>query len=127
MPGKNGKWCVTFCPRNLISIQYLILPLARNSFAPLNMCALGNLGDVIQPMALEHLLASVAPDVCFWYAHPWDEDLVKGNRVGEFFGADTSRLIHLTHDDNWQVRTYSTLHTRTHPCNLGTKLLALHN
>lgn len=54
-------------------------------------------------MALEHLLGSVAPDVCFWYAHPWDEDLVKGNRVGEFFGADTSRLIHLTNDDIWQV------------------------
>ena len=62
------------------------------------------MGDVIQPMALEHLLASVAPNVCFWYAHPWDEDLVKGNRIGEFFGTDTPRLIHLTHDDIWQVQ-----------------------
>lgn len=64
---------------------------------------LGNLGDVIQPMALEHLLTSVAPDACFWYAHPWDEDLIQGNRIGEFFGADTSRLIHLRNDDIWQV------------------------
>eukprot|EP00752_Nemacystus_decipiens_P016189 g14476.t1 len=60
-------------------------------------------------MALEHLLASVAPDVCFWYAHPWDEDLVQGNRVGEFFGADTSRLIHLKHDDIWQVNQFKAL------------------
>eukprot|EP00903_Cladosiphon_okamuranus_P008896 g8515.t1 len=60
-------------------------------------------------MALEHLLASVAPDMCFWYAHPWDEDLVQGNRVGEFFGADTSRLIHLTQDDIWQVNQFKAL------------------
>lgn len=60
------------------------------------------MGDVIQPMAMEHLLASVAPDQCFWYAHPGVEVVDQGNRIGEFFSdnisGDSSRLIHLTPD-----------------------------
>lgn len=65
------------------------------------------MGDVIQPMAMEHLLASVAPDQCFWYAHPGVESVDQGNRIGEFFSdnisGDSSRLIHLTPDDAEKV------------------------
>ena len=61
------------------------------------------MGDVIQPIAMQRLLASVAPTQCFWYAHPWNEDSVRGFRIGEFFGGDTSRLIHLTSDHADQV------------------------
>lgn len=64
----------------------------------------GNMGDVIQPIAMKRLLASVAPNQCFWFAHPWNEDSVRGFRIGEFFGEDTSRLIHLTSDHAQQVR-----------------------
>eukprot|EP00904_Undaria_pinnatifida_P001181 jgi/Undpi1/11063/HiC_scaffold_30.g13361.m1 len=69
----------------------------------------GNMGDVIQPIAMQRLLASVAPTQCFWYAHPWNEDSVRGFRIGEFFGGDTSRLIHLTSDHADQVNRFKAL------------------
>ncbi|CAM9285887.1 unnamed protein product [Ectocarpus fasciculatus] len=73
----------------------------------------GNMGDVIQPMAMEHLLASVAPDQCFWYAHPGVESVDQGNRIGEFFSdnisGDSSRLIHLTPDDAEKVNVFKAL------------------
>lgn len=85
---------------------------AYGRFAPyLNLPPLpvGNMGDVIQPMAMEHLLASVAPDQCFWYAHPGVEGVDQGDRIGEFFSdnisGDSSRLIHLTPDHAEKVET----------------------
>lgn len=70
--------------------------------APLNTCTPGNLRNAIEPTAMEHLLAFVAPGQCFWYAHPWDEDLGNGNGIRKFFIDNTSggpsRLIHLTPD-----------------------------
>eukprot|EP00903_Cladosiphon_okamuranus_P011257 g10615.t3 len=59
----------------------------------------GNMGDVVQPISMEHLLASVVPpDQCFYYAHPRGEDHSKGFRIGEFFGGNTSRLTYLDAD-----------------------------
>ncbi|CAB1098846.1 unnamed protein product [Ectocarpus sp. CCAP 1310/34] len=73
----------------------------------------GNMGDVIQPMAMEHLLASVAPDQCFWYAHPGEEGIDQGDRIGEFFSdnisGDSSRLIHLTPGDAEKVNVFKAL------------------
>ncbi|CAM9460321.1 unnamed protein product [Ectocarpus sp. 8 AP-2014] len=73
----------------------------------------GNMGDVIQPMAMERLLASVAPDQCFWYAHPGGEGVDKGNHIGEFFSdnisGDSSRLIHLTPDHAEKVNVFKAL------------------
>ncbi|CAM9193464.1 unnamed protein product [Ectocarpus sp. 13 AM-2016] len=73
----------------------------------------GNMGDVIQPMAMEHLLASVAQDQCFWYAHPGVEGVDQGDRIGEFFSdnisGDSSRLIHLTPDHAEKVNVFKAL------------------
>lgn len=50
----------------------------------------------MQPISMEHLLASVAPPgQCFYYAHPHGEDHSKGFRIGEFFGGDRSKLTYL--------------------------------
>lgn len=62
------------------------------------------MGDVIQPMVMTHFLSSVAPNQCFWYAHPAGEDSSHGHSVGQFFGGDSSRLISLTQDDAEEVR-----------------------
>lgn len=74
----------------------------------------GNMGDVIQPTAMEHLLSSVAPGQCFWYAHPWVEDHDQGNHIGEFFSdnisGDTSRLIHMTPDHAKEVHSGAALY-----------------
>lgn len=80
--------------------------MARGRFTKSNLLfsliTTGNLGDVIQPTAMEHLLSAVAPNQCFWYAHPWVEAQDEGNHIGEFFSdnisGDTSRLIHMTPD-----------------------------
>ncbi|CAM9316275.1 unnamed protein product [Ectocarpus fasciculatus] len=69
----------------------------------------GNMGDVVQPIAMEDLLAAVAPDQCFWYAHPVGEDPERGYRIGEFFGGDESKLIHLSADLAWQVNQFKAL------------------
>lgn len=64
----------------------------------------GNLGDVIQPIAMEHLLASIAPNQCFWYADPYTEKTVRDDGQGKFFGGDLSRLIYLAPEDAMKVR-----------------------
>lgn len=61
------------------------------------------MGDVIQPLAMKHLLASLAPEQCFWYAHPGVETPASGKRVGEFFGSHESRLVPLEAEDAQQV------------------------
>ena len=57
---------------------------------------------------MEHLLALAAPEQCFWYAHPYEEEHGRGNRIGEFFSdeisGDTSRLIHLSPDHAEEVK-----------------------
>ncbi|CBJ28751.1 conserved unknown protein [Ectocarpus siliculosus] len=69
----------------------------------------GNMGDVVQPIAMQDLLASVAPDQCFWYAHPADEDVERGYRIGEFFGGDDSKVFPLTPDLAWKVNRFKAL------------------
>ncbi|CAN0183456.1 unnamed protein product [Ectocarpus sp. 6 AP-2014] len=69
----------------------------------------GNMGDVVQPIAMHDLLASVAPDQCFWYAHPADEDVERGYRIGEFFGGDDSKVFPLTPDLAWKVNRFKAL------------------
>jgi len=72
------------------------------------ICTPGNLGDVIQPTAMENLLALAAPEQCFWYAHPFEEELDRGNHIGELFSdkisGDRSRLIHLTPEHAEEVK-----------------------
>eukprot|EP00752_Nemacystus_decipiens_P016187 g14474.t2 len=62
---------------------------------------------------MEHLLASVAPGQCFWYAHPRDEDPGNGNGIGDFFSdnisGDLSQLIHLTPDHVEEVNRFKAL------------------
>ncbi|CAM9773752.1 unnamed protein product, partial [Hapterophycus canaliculatus] len=69
----------------------------------------GNLGDVIQPLAMKRLLASLAPEQCFWYAHPGVETISSGNHVGEFFGTHESRLVPLQSGDADQVNKFKAL------------------
>lgn len=65
------------------------------------------MGDVIQPQAMENLLAMLAPEQCFWYAHPWGEYHMRGNRLGEFFSGNISgdydTLLPLTADHAQEV------------------------
>ncbi len=79
----------------------------RTTTIPCVVCTPGNLGDVIQPTAMENLLAVAAPEQCFWYAHPSEEEYDRGNRIGELFSdrisGDASRLIHLTPDHAEEV------------------------
>lgn len=68
---------------------------------------------MIQPMAMENLLASVAPDQCFWYAHPREEERpYQRARKGELFTNDvignTSRLTQVTPDDAEKVTKIDT-------------------
>lgn len=56
---------------------------------------------------MEELLLSVYPDLCFWYAHPYKEQAKGSNRVGEFFGKDPSRLLHLSPASALEVRVRS--------------------
>ncbi|CAN0182794.1 unnamed protein product [Ectocarpus sp. 6 AP-2014] len=69
----------------------------------------GNMGDVVQPIAMHDLLASVAPDQCFWYAHPAGEAPERGDRIGEFFGGDDSKVFPLTPDLAWKVNRFKAL------------------
>ncbi|CAN0062451.1 unnamed protein product [Scytosiphon promiscuus] len=69
----------------------------------------GNLGDVIQPLAMKRLLASIAPDQCFWYAHPGVETASRGYRVGQFFGTHESRLLPIQAGDADQVNRFKAL------------------
>ncbi len=63
------------------------------------------MGDVVQPISMERLLASVAPPgQCFYYAYPTGESTSSGRPgVGEFFGGDEARLIALSEPDAWKV------------------------
>lgn len=66
--------------------------------------ATGNMGDVVQHISMEHLLASVVPEgQCFYYAHSGGEYLGKGHHIGEFFGGDRSKLFPLFTDLAYQV------------------------
>ncbi|CAM9462535.1 unnamed protein product, partial [Hapterophycus canaliculatus] len=74
----------------------------------------GNMGDVIQPMAMENLLASVAPDQCFWFAHPREEEgygqcTGKGALLTNGVSDDKSRFIQVTPDDAEKVNRFKAL------------------
>lgn len=60
----------------------------------------GNLGDVVRPVALKRLLASVAPpNQCFWYAHPWAEDpSARQQYTAQFSNGDVTRLVPISTD-----------------------------
>ncbi|CAM9922247.1 unnamed protein product [Ectocarpus sp. 4 AP-2014] len=73
----------------------------------------GNMGDVIQPQAMENLLAMLVPEQCFWYAHPWGEYHMRGHRLGEFFSGNISgdydTLIPLTADHAQEVNRFKAI------------------
>eukprot|EP00903_Cladosiphon_okamuranus_P011259 g10617.t1 len=65
------------------------------------------MGDVVQPISMEHLLASVAPpDQCFYYAHPRGEHVSKGYSIGYFYGKDEKKVIALSTDKAWMVNMF---------------------
>lgn len=63
------------------------------------------MGDVVQPISMENLLAAALPEEqqCFYYSHPVGEDPSRGSSIGEFFGKDKSRVIPLGRDSAWKV------------------------
>ncbi len=68
-------------------LVYMKLKVRRNSLA-------GDLGSLAQPVAMERLLASVAPpNQCFWYAHPWVEDAGGGGRTAQFSNGNLSQFV----------------------------------
>eukprot|EP00752_Nemacystus_decipiens_P010080 g8982.t1 len=67
----------------------------------------GNMGDVVQPISMEHLLASVLPpEQCYYYAHPVDEDPSRKFSMGKFFGRDESKVIALAPTSAWKVNNF---------------------
>ncbi|CAM9695268.1 unnamed protein product, partial [Scytosiphon promiscuus] len=74
----------------------------------------GNMGDVIESMSMENLLASVAPDQCFWYAHPREEEghglsTNKEELSSHDVSSDALRLIRVTPDDANKVNRFKAL------------------
>eukprot|EP00903_Cladosiphon_okamuranus_P011247 g10611.t1 len=65
------------------------------------------MGDVVQPISMEHLLASVAPpDQCFYYAHPVGERLSRGYNIGYFYGKEEKKVKALSHDSARMVNKF---------------------
>ncbi|CAM9695197.1 unnamed protein product [Scytosiphon promiscuus] len=70
-----------------------------------------DMGDTAEPLAVENLLASVAPsDQCFWYAHPWGErDAEQETHTAEISNGPASCSIPLTADYAKEVNRFKAL------------------